>query len=270
MVYWFSQVITKLFDVIVAPFGDNRMAALSVISLVTGVALIFLFKATSDQKRIKDTRDKFKARILEMRIYQDDIVLIHKALFKALATNLVYLRVSLKPILVLIAFVFLIFVQLDERYGRRHLHTGEKSLFTVTLEEGLDPMDVAFDLAAGDGVAIDSPPVRAGADRQISWRVRVTDPGTHDLTVQVYDQSYAFPVRAERSNAPVAQVRTDGSVWNPPAPPLSAPHPQGIRHPGRPAPLPRGRLLPVRVADPLAGRVHHFLVRRGLDSQVPV
>jgi uncharacterized membrane protein len=215
MVYWFSQFITQLFDIIVTPFGDSRMAALSVISLVTGVAMIFIFKATSDQKRIKETRDKFKARILEMRIYQDNIILIHKALFKALGTNISYLRVSLKPILVLVAFVLLIFIQLDERYGRRALDAGEKALFTVTLEEGLDPLEATFDLTAGDGLAVDSPPVRAGVDRQIHWRIRATEPGNHDLTVKVNDQDYVFPVRAERSNAPIGHVRSDGAVWNP-------------------------------------------------------
>ncbi|MCK5407266.1 MAG: hypothetical protein KAJ37_07425, partial [Candidatus Krumholzibacteria bacterium] len=113
MIYYFSQIVTRLFDVIVVPFGDHRTVALSVISLLTGVALIFIFKATSNQRRIKETRDRFKARILEMRLYQDDIVLIHKALFAALATNLTYLRASIKPILVLVAFVFVIFIQLD-------------------------------------------------------------------------------------------------------------------------------------------------------------
>jgi hypothetical protein len=215
MVYWFSQFITQLFDIIVTPFGDNRMAALSVISGLTGVALIFLFKAASNQKRIKETRDQFKARILEMRIYQDNIVLIHKALFKALGTNISYLRVSLKPILVLVAFVFLIFIQLDERYGRRHLHTGETALITVTLEDGLDPAKATFDLDAGEGLAIDSPPVRDRVDRQIHWRIRVTQPGTNDLTVRVYDQEYVFPVRAERSNATIGHTRSDGKLWNP-------------------------------------------------------
>jgi uncharacterized membrane protein (DUF106 family) len=215
MVYGFSQIITKVFDVIVLPFGSNRMLALSVISLLTGVALIFLFKATSDQKRIKATRDKFKARILEMRLYQDDIILIHKALFAALGTNLAYLRVSLKPILVLLAFVFLIFIQLDERYGRGYLEPGGKSLLTVVLKDGLDPMSTSFDLSAGGGVAVDSPPVRSTVERSINWRIRVEDEGSHHLDVKVIDNTYRLPITAERSNAPIGFVRTAGSFSNP-------------------------------------------------------
>jgi hypothetical protein len=215
MVYGFSQIVTKIFDIVVLPFGDNRMLALSIVSLLTGVALIFIFKAVSNQRRIKETRDQFKARILEMRIYQDNIVLIHKALFKALATNVTYLRVSLWPILVLIAFVFVIFVQLDERYGRRHLETADQALLTVSLKDGLNPMTTPFQLRAGEGLAVDSPPVRSAALGQIYWRIKATSQGTHSLGVTVFDKTYDFPVRAEVSNGPIGHVRGPGSIFNP-------------------------------------------------------
>ncbi len=215
MVYGFSQIVTKIFDIVVLPFGANRMAALSVVSLLTGVALIFVFKAVSDQRRIKETRDKFKAYILEMRLYQDNIVLIHKALFKALATNLTYLRVSLVPILVLVAFVFVVFVQLDERYGRRHLEATDRALLTVSLKDGLDPMRVQVELRTGEGLIVDSPPVRSAARGQIYWRIRTSEPGTHTLGVMVYDKTYSFPVRAERSNGPIGHIREAGSIINP-------------------------------------------------------
>jgi uncharacterized membrane protein (DUF106 family) len=215
MVYLFSKIVTSAFDIIVIPFGAHRTIALAGISLLTGVALIFLFKATSDQERIKRARDKFKARILEMRIYQDDIVLIHKALFAALATNFSYLRASFKPILVLVAFVFVVFVQLDARYGRSPLRPGNHALFAVTLKDGLDPTRVGFDLEAGPGLTVDSPPVRSPADRRIYWRIRADENGTHALKVTVLDKTYTFPVRAEWSNATVGYVRTAGRVVSP-------------------------------------------------------
>jgi hypothetical protein len=215
MVYGFSQIMTRLFDVLLLPFGAHRMLGLSALSLVTGVALMFLFKAVSDQKRIKEVREKFKAYILEMRIYQDNIILIHKALFKALATNLTYLRVSLVPILVLVAFVFVIFVQLDERYGRQYLEPTDRALLTVSLKDGLDPMTVPVDLEPGEGLVVDSPPVRSTAFGQIYWRIKTTDPGNHHMDVKVYDKTYSFPVCAERSNGPIGHVRVAGSIFNP-------------------------------------------------------
>ena len=215
MLYGFSKILTKVFDVLVMPFGNERTLALAVLSLLTGVALIFLFKWTSDQKKIKDTRDKFKARILEMRIYQNDIVLIHKALFAALWTNLVYLRVSLKPIVVLLLFVFGIFVQFDERYGRGHLEASDHALLSVTLKDGNDPKNVDFDLETGDGLVVDSRPVRSSATRQIFWRIVANKPGTHDLDVRVGGFDYRMPVRAEKTNGVIGHTRTAGSFFDP-------------------------------------------------------
>jgi hypothetical protein len=214
-VHGFTQILTKLFDVLVMPFGNERTLALAVLSLLTGVALIFLFKATSDQKKIKATRDRFKARILEMRIYQNDIVLIHRALFAALWTNLVYLRVSLKPIVVLLLFVFGIFVQFDERYGRRHLEASDHALLSVTLAEGNDPKAVDFDLEVDGGLVVDSRPVRSSATRQIHWRLVANEPGTHEMNVKVGGSDYRVPVRAEVTNGVIGHRRTAGSFFDP-------------------------------------------------------
>lgn len=215
MVYAFSQVFTTLFNILVMPFGNERTLALAVLSLLAGVALMFLFKATSDQKKIKATRNQFKARILEMRIYQNDIILIHKALFAALWSNLVYLRVSLKPIVVLILFVLPVFVQFDERYGRRHLEASDHALLSVTLQEGSDPMVVPFSLQLDDGLVVDSRPVRSSAARQIHWRLIANEPGTHEMHIKVGDSEYDFPVRAEETNGTIGYTRTAGSFFDP-------------------------------------------------------
>jgi uncharacterized membrane protein (DUF106 family) len=211
MFYGIAQIFTKAFDLAVAPFGNNQAAALSALSLLTGVVMIFVFKAVSDQKKIKASRDKFKARILEMRIYQDDLLLIHKALFKALATNLEYLRVSFVPIVVLVSIVFVIFVQLDERYGRRHLQPAERAMLTVTLKEGLDPMTAPVQLVAGDGMALDSAPVRWSGRRQVSWRIRPIVPGSHQVTIKAFDKTWTLPVAAELSNKTIGHRRATGA-----------------------------------------------------------
>jgi hypothetical protein len=215
MIYAISNVLTKFFDVLVLPFAGNRTAALWGISLLTGVALIFLFKATSNQDRIRATRDAFKARILEMRIYQDDIVLIFKALGAALWTNVSYLRASLKPIVVLLIVALPVFIQLDERYGRAHLHEDDRTLVTVTLKDGIDPMTTPVTVDGGTSLALDAPAVRVPSDREINWRVRVTAPGVHPFTVKVYDTVYQFPVVARESNGVIGYTRSANSVADP-------------------------------------------------------
>jgi hypothetical protein len=215
MLHGISSLLTSIFDVLVLPFGDNRTAGLWGLSLVTGVALIFLFKVTSNQARIKATRDAFKARILEMRIYQDDIVLILKALGAALWTNVSYLRASLRPILVLLVVALPVFIQLDERYGRAPMEPGDTALLEVTLKDGVDPVSVAVTADGGHAVSLDTDPVRVPSTREISWRLRVNDAGVHPFTVRVYDTPYEFPVTAAVSNKPIGHTREANSLASP-------------------------------------------------------
>jgi len=212
MVAGFTHIINVLFNLLVAPFGSNAAVALSVLSLACGVVMIFLFKATSDQERIRRVRELFKARILEMRIYQDDLVLIFRALGGALWTNLLYLRASLKPILVLLAFVLLIFIQLDERYGRAPLEPGDTTLLTVTLKEGADVMSVPVSLETKGEATVEAAPVRVPRRREINWRLRVDAAGTHDLGLKAYDSTYELPVTAGPTKKPLGNHRKANSA----------------------------------------------------------
>lgn len=220
----FSRVITSLFDLLVKPFGDDRSLALIGLSLACGVVMIYLFKATSNQDAIRRTRDQFKARILEMRLYQDDVVLIFKALGAALWTNVSYLRVSLKPILVLVLFVIVVFIQLDERYGRGPFQPGDQTVLTVTLKDGADVNVVPMSVMPGPGIVVDSQPVRAADRREINWRLRVASEGIHEVQVSAYDKPYSFPVTAEISNLGIGHMRTANStvqsLIHPTLPPL--------------------------------------------------
>lgn len=214
--HFIGQIFTKIFDVLVLPFGGGfHSLVLIVLSALTGVGMIFLFKVVSNQEAVKASRDKFKARILEMRIYQDDIVLIHKALWGALATNLTYLRVSLVPIVILIACVVPVFIQLDERFGRRHLEPGEKILLTASLSRGVNWRDLSLELLPSEGLAVDSRPVRVKSDYKVHWRLRVDEPGMHHVDIDVNGSTYRLPVHAEPSNSPIGHTRGTSHWWNP-------------------------------------------------------
>jgi len=229
MAHGFSRILTAIFDGLVFPFGDHRGAALAVLSLLSGVLMIFIFKATSNQERIRVVRARFNARVLEMRIYPDDIVLIFRALGGALWENLAYLRASARPIVVLLLVILPIFIQLDERYGRAPLGAGENTLVTVTLKDGLDPMSTPVTLEPADGgLAVDSRPVRVSDRREVAWRLRVTEAGVHDLRVLAVEKNYAFPVFAQASNRCIGHSRRARSAVDalihpslPPIPPDS-------------------------------------------------
>ncbi len=218
-----SSIFTAVFDALVFPFGAHRTLALVVLSLLAGAGLAMLYKATSNETRIRRTRDIFKARILEMRLYPDDIVLITRALFGAIASQGAYLRVALKPILVVLVIALPIFFQFEARFAPRPLDPPQHVLVTATLKDGLDVRDDDVSLHGTDGVRIDPRSVRAVASHEIVWRVAVRDAGNQALTLSAFGTDYRFPLATRERPKAIGGERRARSLFDP------------LLHPGLPA-----------------------------------
>jgi hypothetical protein len=204
----FSLAVTRAFDGLMAPFGGHADLALAVVSLLCGVAMIFLFRATSRQERIRRTRDLFQARILEMRIYQDDPVLILKGLGAALWTNVLYLRLVLVPLVLIGVLVAVVFIQLEARFGRSPLPVHGTALVTVVYRTGIDVMSAPLTIEAGEGAIVDSPPVRVPARREVNWRLRAERRGAPEVTLRVGDDAYRFALAAVPGTGAVGELRS--------------------------------------------------------------
>jgi hypothetical protein len=210
-----SNIITKFFNVILFPFGEHHSLALIVLSLVLGVAMAYMFKITSNQKKIKQSKDRFKARVLEMRVYQDDLVAIFKALFGAFISNFYYLRHSLKPILFLIVPVVIVVIQADARFSRVHLKPGDVTILELSLRDGVNPLEMDVSLAGGSGYQLDARPVRVADPPEVNWRLHVASAGMHDLAVAVGSERFALPLVAQARHGCIAHTREASSFWEP-------------------------------------------------------
>jgi hypothetical protein len=203
-----SRIVTVLFDVLLVPFGRHRLAALLVLSVVSGAALALLFRATSNQAAIRRARDVFKARVLEMRLYPDDFVLITRALLGALASQLTYLRVAFKPILIVLVAALPLFFQMEARFAPAPLAAGDRPLVTATLKEGLDPREVPAALAGTGGVSVEPLPVRVPATREIVWRTSIAAAPQASLQLTVFDRPYTIPLTVSAGTGVVGEKRT--------------------------------------------------------------
>jgi hypothetical protein len=211
-----GSIITGFFNVLLLPFGDTHQTlGLIWISLLCGAGMAWAFKATSNQKAIKKAKDRLKARILEMRLYQDDPVLIFQGLGGALKGNLVYLSTILVPFFVIIVPVAIVFAQLDGRYAKSHLLPNSSTLLNVQLKDGFDPIDSGMELKTPDAVEVVGNPVRSRATREIDWRLRVKRGGTYDITLAGSEGSYTFPLVAEKSYKMIGHVRQASSFMEP-------------------------------------------------------
>jgi hypothetical protein len=149
---------------------------LAVVSLGCGLAIAWVFRRFTDRAAMRAAGKRLQAHLLEMRLYSSEPALMWAAQKALVRDNLRWLALMLRPALVLALPLAWLFVQLDSIYGRSPLAVGSDALVTVQLKRALEPVDARSTLQAPPGIAVESPPVRVFAERQISWRIRALRP----------------------------------------------------------------------------------------------
>ena len=79
-----NHASNALFDLVLTPLealGDEF--ALIMVSGIFGILALIIFKKISSQKGIKAAKDKIKGHMIEIRIYQNDLVLVSRAMSRA-------------------------------------------------------------------------------------------------------------------------------------------------------------------------------------------
>jgi len=190
------------------------------LSVLTALLVLLVYKYLSSQEAIKKAKDRSKAHILEIRLFQDDPVLMGRAVRAVLATNLTYLRLNMKPFLIVFVPLFLLLVQMETRFGYRPLLPNESAIVRTSWRSPV-PVDKAPcpTLVPNDGLSLESPPVRIEERNEIDWRIRVTRMGTTGLVLKTMNDSVALPVFVSEKLIPISPRNvpqgTMDVLWHP-------------------------------------------------------
>ena len=163
--------------------GWPPIVSLAIISLVAGLAMLWVFGRISDQEAIAKAKKSLAAHLYELRLFADEPALIWRAQKELLIGNVRYLALMLKPAIVLtIPMVFLL-VQLESFYGIQPLPVGSPAIVTLKVQ-GPIPAESALPLLeAPQGIAVETPPVRVPGEGLICWRIRPTRPVAGTLRI---------------------------------------------------------------------------------------
>jgi hypothetical protein len=154
-----------------------------VLSALAGVAMLWVFARTSNQAAIIRAKRRVYAHLMELRLFADEPALMFRAQWQLLTANARYLGWMLVPALAIAAPVALLLVRMDAYYGRAPLPVGAETLVTLATRGALDAAAPAPLLRAPDGIAVETPAVRALAERQVSWRIRALRPVSGALKI---------------------------------------------------------------------------------------
>ena len=208
------SLLNRIFDLMFRPLETLApLWVLLIVSVVTGLLLVLAFRFASDQKKIRVVKDRVQAHVLEVRLFRDEFRAIARAYGRLLRAVGAYLRLSLKPLLVLLVPLILVFIQIDMRLGWRPLEPNENFIVKAKFADAARLSDVALRLPAG--LMLTAPPVRVPADKEIAWRVSAQRKGRYEIAVAVGDREFAKQVVVDSRVAPVSarRVRARGVGW---------------------------------------------------------
>jgi hypothetical protein len=147
-----NRVLTTIFDVLTWPLSwMPPLAGLVILSVLTGILFLLVFPHVSNQGAIKRTKDAIKARLLEIRLFKDDLMLVLRATGRILVSNGLYLWHNLRAMVILLVPFCLILFQLNARYAYGPLKVGDRTLLTARFKPGTPLQDVRLDLPARPG-----------------------------------------------------------------------------------------------------------------------
>jgi len=175
--------LNQLIDLLLAPFHRlNPLPQLVILSLVSAILLLVVFKKVSNQEVIKRHKDKIFGNFLEIAIYRDQFRRSLRCQANVLKHNLLYLKALGLPFLLMLPPMLLICLQLDYRLGYQPLKPGssfiiEAQLTNDALTRQPDILDT-LTITTSETVSIESPALRLPGSGQVFWQARVSAVGS--------------------------------------------------------------------------------------------
>ncbi len=203
--WYFNSALDRFFDLMLTPFESlHPFWLLLIFSLIMGIIMIVIFRYTSNQKGIKETKEQIKAHLLEIRLFKDDLRVLFSAQRRFLLYNLKYMKHALKPMLFMIVPVSIVLIQLAGWFEYRPLKPGESAVVSIKLADS--DMDAFSNIAiqSNGGLTVETPPLRIPDEREVDWRIRADEIGDHNLTFSIL--GYTFQKRVIVSNGRIVRV----------------------------------------------------------------
>lgn len=161
--------------------GVHPMIGLTLISILTGIGMLWVFGKTSNQEEISRTKKRLQAYLLEMRLFGDDISLVFSAQKKLVIDNFRYIGLMMRPMLFLTAPLLLLLIHMDAFYGATPLAIGESVIVTLQAAGRFGTNAPVPELEVPAGILVETPGVRVIEKGQMSWRIRAEQPVEGDL-----------------------------------------------------------------------------------------
>lgn len=184
MIQKFNTLVTRGCDLLLLPFAKlPPFWGILFLSLLTSLFVLVVYRWISSPAKVRETKNQIKANILAIRLYRDFWRTIVGSFFKSMFYTGKYFVLNLFPLLAVLPLMFLLFVQMDIRYGMRPFRSGESITVKARFASDIVAMEAAIAPSASFRAAMN--PVYVDALREIDWKLKAVRDGRTDIAITV-------------------------------------------------------------------------------------
>lgn len=181
------------------------------ISLVIGLVMVVVFRYTSDQKAIHTAKDRLKAHLLALRLFQDQIPVVMRSYGRIILATGHYLRLAFKPLLFVVVPMTFFIVQVDRYLGSVPIEPGQAFLVKAQVADSNALNNASIQLP--DGLTPTAPAVHVPSENEVAWRVVAVKTGDYVINIQVSDQTFSKRVIVGSGLPRLSPARLRGKFW---------------------------------------------------------
>lgn len=185
---------------------------LVVISGVTGVLMLLIWRYTSNQKAIAHVRNQIAANLLAARLFKDSVRVSLRSQRRILWQAVRLLGLAIRPTLIMMVPFVLVMAQIGLRFEMRPAVVGEVIRVTATIKKGkaIEPFGCSLQLP--EGIRTDAnDPCRAEAIRTVDWRLTPGRPGEYRLQFGSGESVVEMPLIVGDTMPRISKLR--GGSW---------------------------------------------------------
>ena len=192
-------------------FLTNPLVLVLALSIVIGLLLVIVFRYTSDQKAIGRAKDRLKAHLLAVRLFQDQLPVVMRAYARILRGTGSYLRLAFTPFLIAILPITFLIIQMDRYVGFVPLRPAQTFLVEARVDDPAAANQVELQLPPE--LASSAPAVHIPSDKEVVWRLVAQREGQYDIHFAAAGQTVSKQVVVSPGLARVSPVRLQGKFW---------------------------------------------------------
>ena len=185
-----NTLLTRGCDLLLLPLAKlPPFWGIFFLSVLTSLFVLVVYRFVSSPRRVRETKNRIKANILAIRLYKDFWRTIVGSFFRSVFYTGKYFVLNLAPLLLVLPLLFLLFVQMDIRYGMRPFLPGEDIAVKARFSAPVAGVEAAVEPGRLYRAAMN--PVYVDALREVDWKLKAGEAGSGAIVLRIGGTAFA-------------------------------------------------------------------------------